>query len=73
MVSTRDRVLNLVDYIESVGVTVNIGKTKARGNKGFFKVTGESYRIDISSKIGSEAVLGVVVHEFAHYIHYSFE
>ena len=37
MVSTRNRILNLVDYIESTGIVVNIGKNKAQGNKGFFK------------------------------------
>ena len=70
MVSTRNRILNLVDYIESTGVVVNIGKNKARGNKGFFKAVGDKYRIDISSKLDDETVLRILIHEFAHFIHY---
>lgn len=70
MVSTRNRILNLVDYIESTGIVVNIGKNKARGNKGFFKAVGDKYRIDISSKLDDETVLRILIHEFAHFIHY---
>ena len=36
MADKRDRILELTKYIESLGVQVNLGKNKARGNKGIF-------------------------------------
>ena len=70
MVSERNRILELVNYIESLGITVNCAKNKARGNKGFFKVKAEKFRIDIAQGLSDEEILRVLVHEFSHYIHY---
>lgn len=67
MVSERDRILELVNYIESLGVEVNIGKNKARGNKGIFLSKSGQYRIDISKQ--TDNTLPTLLHEFAHYIH----
>lgn len=68
MDNKRDRTPDLISYIESCGLTVNVGKNKARGNKGFF-LAGNKYRIDIAK--GQENILGILIHEFAHYIHYT--
>ncbi len=70
MVGERDRILTLINYVESLGLEVNYGKNKARGNKGFFRVKSEKYRIDISKDLDSTETLRVLVHEFSHYIHY---
>ncbi|MCQ2744199.1 MAG: hypothetical protein MJ230_05325 [bacterium] len=71
MAGKRNCITRLVEYIESCGVDINIGKNKARGNKGFFKARGyNNYRIDISSKLDEGEILRVLVHEFSHYIHY---
>jgi len=70
MVSERDRILDVSDYLESLGIEVNIGKNKARGNKGFFKVIGKKFRIDISKEHSKEESIKVLAHEFAHYVHY---
>lgn len=70
MASERNRILDLVQYIESCGVEVNIGKNKARGNKGFFKATKKSFRIDIAKNQSEESILRTLAHEFAHYVHY---
>lgn len=67
----RNRIIKLKNYIESLGIIVNIGKTKARGNKGFFLNNGlNSFRIDISKNIDDNTILSTLLHEFAHYIHY---
>jgi len=68
MVSERNR--KLKNYIEKYGIFVNIGKNKARGNKGFFKYSGSSFRIDIANNLSDEGIFSVLVHEFAHFIHY---
>ena len=73
MVSKRDRILNFINYIESLGIEVNFNKNKARGNKGFFKAIGVKYRIDISKGLTEDEQLSVLLHEFAHYIHYSYD
>lgn len=74
MVSERNRVLELIKYIEAKGIVVNIGKNKARGNKGVFKFTnGGTYRIDISQNIDSAEILSVLLHEYAHYVHYCYD
>ena len=70
MVSQRNRIINLVNYLETLGIVVNMGKNKARGNKGFFKVVNNNYRIDIANNLTEDAILRVLVHEFAHYVHY---
>ena len=70
----RNIIIALKNYIESLGVVVNIGKTKARGNKGFFLNRGVgSYRIDISKNIDDNATLSTLLHEYAHYIHYKYD
>ncbi len=72
MANQRNCITRLVEYIESCGVDINIGKNKARGNKGFFKARGyDNYRIDISNKLEEVEILRVLVHEFSHYIHYT--
>jgi len=70
MVSERDRILELVKYFNSLGIKVNIGKNRAQGNKGFFKVINGDFRIDVSKDLSDDAVLRTLVHEFSHYIHY---
>ena len=70
MAGQRDRILKIINYLESLGIEVNIGKNKARGNKGFFKTNNNSYRIDISKGLSEEETLRVLVHELAHYVHY---
>lgn len=71
MVSERNSILRLKEYFESLGIEVNIGKNKARGNKGFFRSTNNgAYRIDISKNISEEETLSVLLHEFAHFIHF---
>ena len=72
MASTGNRILELVSLISSYGVEVNIGKNKAQGNKGFFKAKGDKYRIDINKNVSDEEVLRVLVHEFAHFLHYTY-
>ena len=69
MVSERNRILELVEYFQSLGIEVNM-KTKARGNKGFFKTNGKGYRIDVAKSLEEDSALSVLIHEFAHYFHY---
>ena len=72
MACERDRIINLTDYIKSFGIEVNIGKNKARGNNGYFKFRGKSsYRIDVSKNLSKDKLLAVLLHEFAHFIHYN--
>jgi len=70
MADKRNCVIELKQYIESLGVQVNVGKNKARGNKGFFVHRGGKYRIDISKNIDTEAAYSTLLHELAHFIHY---
>lgn len=69
----RNRITNVVNYLESLGIQVNVGKNKARGNQGFFKTIGESFRIDVAKKLSEEETLRVLIHEFAHYVHYKYD
>ena len=69
----RNRILNLKTYLTSLGIQLNIGKTKARGNKGFFLHKSDDFRIDISKCVNDANVLSVLLHEFAHYVHYSYD
>ncbi len=73
MVSERDRVKNLIKYLESLGIEVNIGKNKARGNKGFFMRRNNVFRIDIAKNMPQEELLKVLLHEFAHYFHSKYD
>lgn len=70
MAYKRDRILELEKYIKSLGITVNLGKNRAQGNKGFFKTNALSYRIDISKNLSEDDKLRVLVHEIIHYFHY---
>jgi len=70
MVSERDRILELQKYLLSLGISVNIGKNKARGNKGVFIRKFNNFRIDISKDVEENDIMSVILHEFAHYIHY---
>ena len=73
MVSERDRILELKKYLTTLGVDVNIGKTKARGNKGVFIGGARGFRIDVSKTLPEDKILPVVVHEFAHFIHFNYD
>lgn len=71
MACTRNSALikaELIRYISSLGIEVNT-VTKARGNKGFFKVG----RIDVSKNLDDYNAIRVLVHEFAHYINYNID
>lgn len=57
-----------IKYLKSLGIDVHT-KTKARGHQGFFMKN----RIDISKNISPERVMPTLLHEFAHYIHYTLE
>ena len=73
MVSKRDRILDLKEYIESFNISVNIAKNKAQGNKGFFKAKNGSFRIDIAKGLDEESSLMTLCHEFSHFIHYKYD
>ena len=73
MVGERNRVIELKEYLSSLGICVNIGKNKARGHKGIFMHRLDFSRIDVSDDVEPETVLSVMLHEFAHYIHYSYD
>ena len=73
MASERNRILDLIDYVRTCGIVVNFGKNKARGNRGFFKVVGKDFRIDIAKGLPENYILGTISHEFAHYVHYTYD
>ena len=73
MAGERNRILKLTKFLSSKNIDVNIGTTKARGNKGFFLHNHNAYRIDISKNIEEEKIIPVLIHEYAHYVHYSFD
>lgn len=74
MAGKRDRIVTITEYLNSLGVTVNIGKTKARGNRGIFMGGGkQAFRIDIAKDAPQESILQVLIHEFAHYVHYCYD
>ena len=70
MVSKRDCLVNVKNYLESLNIQVNIAKNAAQGHKGFFSVRNNVYRIDISRKVEQDSILRILVHEFAHYLHF---
>lgn len=73
MADKRNRIINIVNYIKSLGIDINI-KNNARGNNGFFRFCGKSsYRIDISKKLDDKNILSTIIHEFAHYVHYKYD
>lgn len=73
MVSERNRIIELKEYFSNLGINVNIGKTKARGHKGIFLHSPEDSRIDIAKNINEADTLSALLHEFAHYVHYSYD
>ena len=73
MAGERNRILELSKYISSFGIDVNIGTTKARGNKGFFTQKQGKFRIDISKNTDSNSRIAVLLHEFAHFVHYNYD
>ena len=74
MVSERNGFIELVNYFESLGIDVNIGKNKARGNQGLFIAKqNQKFRIDISRNVDDSSKLAIMLHEFAHYVHYRYD
>lgn len=73
MVSERNRILELTEYFSSLGINVNIGKTKARGHKGIFMHSPKDFRIDIAKNIDESSTISTLLHEFAHFVHYSYD
>lgn len=74
MACQRDGIISLKNYIESLGISINIGKNKARGNRGFFRVSkNKQFRIDIATGLSEEEIVQVLVHETIHYIHYYYD
>lgn len=73
MACERNRILELIAYLKSLGIKVNIGKNKARGNQGFFRVKNGEFRIDIAKGLSEESVLRILVHEFIHFVHYNYD
>ncbi len=58
----------LIKYFKSLGIEVHT-TTKARGHHGFYLKN----RIDISKNAPEERKIGILLHEFAHYIHSKIE
>lgn len=58
----------LIKYFKSLGIEVHTS-TKARGHHGFYLKN----RIDISKNAPKERKIGILLHEFAHYIHSKIE
>ena len=59
---------NLVEFFKSLNIEVKTN-TKARGNQGLY----QKNRIDISRGLQEERAIEVLVHEFAHHIHYEID
>lgn len=59
---------NVIDFLRSLNIEVKTN-TKARGNNGLY----QRNRIDIARGLNDEQAINVLVHEFAHHIHYKLE
>ncbi|MBQ2644834.1 hypothetical protein IJG14_04590 [bacterium] len=59
---------NFINFLKSLGIEVHFN-TKARGYSGFCT----SKRIDISKELPENKVIDVLLHEFAHFVHYNLE
>lgn len=59
---------NVIDFLKSLGIEVKTN-TKARGNQGLY----QKNRIDISKGIKDDKAIEVLVHEFAHHIHFKID
>ena len=70
MVSERDRLVKIIQYLQGLDIEINYKKNKARGKRGFFRVQDEKVRIDIAKELTDLESLSVIIHEFAHYVHY---
>ena len=70
MAEIRNRIdkKKFVDFLKNLGIDIHTD-TNARGNAGF--CTGS--RIDVSKKLSDEKAKDVLLHEFAHYIHFKLE
>ena len=73
MVSERNRIIALKEHLENSGIEVNIGKTKARGHKGFFLTNKKFFRIDIAKDLSSDSIYSTMLHEYAHFVHYKYD
>ena len=59
---------NVIEFIRECGIEVKTN-TKARGNQGLY----QKNRIDLSRNIKDDKAIEVLVHEFAHHIHYKID
>lgn len=73
MACKRDRTGELINFIHKLGIDLNIGKNRARGNKGFFKAINSNYRIDISKQLPEDERLRILIHELVHYVHFNYD
>ncbi len=56
---------NVIEFLRECGIEVKTN-TKARGNQGLY----QKNRIDLAKNIKDDKAISVLVHEFAHHIHY---
>lgn len=59
---------NVIEFLKSLDIEVKTN-TKARGNNGIY----QRNRIDIARGLDEEKAISVLVHEFAHHIHYKID
>ena len=59
---------NVTEFLRDCGIEVKTN-TKARGNQGLY----QKNRIDLSRNIKDDKAIAVLVHEFAHHIHYKID
>lgn len=59
---------NVIEFLKSLDIEVKTN-TKARGNQGLY----QKNRIDISKGLKDDRAIEVLVHEFAHHIHYQID
>lgn len=59
---------NVIDFMRALNIEVKTN-TKARGNNGLY----QKNRIDVARGLTEEQAIDVLVHEFAHHIHYKID
>ena len=59
---------NVIDFLRALNIEVKTN-TKARGNNGLY----QKNRIDVACGLTEEQAIDVLVHEFAHHIHYKID
>lgn len=59
---------NVIEFLRSLDIEVHTN-TKARGNNGLY----QKNRIDVARGLDEEKAINVLVHEFAHHIHYKID